>query len=623
MQGRGRRQLSPFHKAGTFPFPPYEAVAARATLASVTYDDPNGSWESWEPGASWGGLANGSNGGRSVASRADESHTAPPKSDPALRWDDDDDTNLRHPKPLPRTLITMSELDWEDSEECATELWRHPQRPRVGAGREAPQQRPPGRQPDPRRAPQAHEAPRPRAHTGIRPTGAQPQRTAAPGSLLPPRTAEPTARMRNGVMPARAPQRLPAAPPPRAAIEPAPQAPRERTITQPGAAPQPSADARAMASLPLDPRASATLPLNVRSGPPLQLPASATRSLLQTQVSGFATAPQRSELPPPPPPAARSVPPAMPALPEALAHAPHAPHAPIESLRDKLGAAQRLQPPPRQQSSAHIPTIIGTPAEGAVPGLGRAAASEQSQVLEQLQEQLLEAMARARVQEARAAEAEKSVEQVEEQLESIVRNQLAETDQLRDQLRLTSDQLRVTEVRAVEAERRSLVAERPHNLLHLAEAELTPRPSKQGRANLILSGLLASSLSFGGAAYFMFYAPLQKQVTVLEQQRTQEAAAHENALTSLKAQSAAERQGLETQNSELRAQLDAARAEALAMNADDGKRGRSRRASLDPDAAEDTPAGTRSARAIERRMKRSRASSSEARAGGDDSLDGL
>jgi hypothetical protein len=146
-------------------------------------------------------------------------------------------------------------------------------------------------------------------------------------------------------------------------------------------------------------------------------------------------------------------------------------------------------------------------------------------------------------------------------------------------------------------------------VLHLSDAELTPRHHKQSRANLILSGLLASSLSFGGAAYFMFYAPLQTQLVALEQQRTQDAQAQSNALTNLKAQSAAERQGLETQNSELRAQLEAARTEALAMNAaDEGKRGgRSRRASsASADAAEDTPAGTRSARAIERRMRRSR-----------------
>jgi hypothetical protein len=151
-------------------------------------------------------------------------------------------------------------------------------------------------------------------------------------------------------------------------------------------------------------------------------------------------------------------------------------------------------------------------------------------------------------------------------------------------------------------------------MLHLAEAELTPRTHKQSRANLILSGLLASSLSFGGAAYFMFYAPLQKQLLVLEQQRMQDAQAQANALTNVKAQSAAERQGLELQSFELRSQLEAARSAALlASTADEGRRGaRARRASNAPaDAADETPAGTRSARAIERRMRRSRAAASE------------
>jgi hypothetical protein len=305
----------------------------------------------------------------------------------------------------------------------------------------------------------------------------------------------------------------------------------------------------------------------------------------------------------------------------------------IESLRGKLESTQRiLPPPPRQQTTGHIPTILGTPAasnngpahsaHGAsssrVPpaaaglALGAASTSVQAAAIEHLQEQLLEAMARARVQEARAAEAEKSVEQAEEQLEAIVRAQMTESEQLREQLRLTSEQLRVAEARAIEAERRSLapaVIARPSNMLHLAEPELTPRASKQGRANLILSGLLASTLSFGGAAYFMFYAPLQKQLVALEQQRVQDAQAQANALTNVKAQSAAEQQGLEKQNAELRSQLEAARAQApVANNPEEGRRSsRSRRASADADSAEETPAGTRSARAIERRMRRSRA----------------
>lgn len=242
---------------------------------------------------------------------------------------------------------------------------------------------------------------------------------------------------------------------------------------------------------------------------------------------------------------------------------------------------------------------------------GAASTSVQAAAIEHLQEQLLEAMARARVQEARAAEAEKSVEQAEEQLEAIVRTHTAENEQLREQLRLASEQLRVSEARAMEAERRSLVLERPSNMLHLAEPELTPRAHKQGRANLILSGLLASTLSFGGAAYFMFYAPLQKQLVVLEQQRVQDAQAQANALTNLKAQSNAERQGLEAQNAELRAQLEAARSEAAAAaNPEEGRRSRARRSSTDAD-AEETPAGTRSARAIERRMRRSRSAAPE------------
>lgn len=227
----------------------------------------------------------------------------------------------------------------------------------------------------------------------------------------------------------------------------------------------------------------------------------------------------------------------------------------------------------------------------------------QSQLIEQLQEQLLEAMARARVQEARAAEAEKSVEQAEEQLAAVARGHSEETVQLEQQLLQLSEQLEAAERRAAQAERR------PHqsdNMLHLAEADLVQRPNKQGRANLILSGLLASSLSFGGAAYFMFYAPLQKQLAGVEQLRTQDSQAHATAVSNLQARSTAEKQGLEAQNAELRKQLEAAKAEASAASApaEDPRRGRGRRGA---EADDGTPAGTRSARAIERRMRRSRA----------------
>jgi hypothetical protein len=349
--------------------------------------------------------------------------------------------------------------------------------------------------------------------------------------------------------------------------------------------------------------------------PPQQLPAAPRRSLHETQVSGFGAAPPRSDTPPPGSLTRHAAPPPAPA---------------IESLRgklDKLESTQRILPPSRPQTTGHIPTILGTPTatghslvnNGPNPGRlpppaailapGAASTSVQAAAIEHLQEQLLEAMARVRVQEARAAEAESSVEQAEEQLEAIVRTQMSESEELREQLRLASEQLRVSEARAAEAERRSLVMERPSNMLHLAEPELMPRASKQGRANLILSGLLASTLSFGGAAYFMFYAPLQKQLAVLEQQRVQDAQAQANAVTNLKAQANAERQGFEVQSAELRKQLEAARAETQASAApDEGRRGgRSRRASSADADSEETPAGTRSARAIERRMRRSRA----------------
>jgi hypothetical protein len=87
----------------------------------------------------------------------------------------------------------------------------------------------------------------------------------------------------------------------------------------------------------------------------------------------------------------------------------------------------------------------------------------------------------------------------------------------------------------------------------------------------------------------------------------------------------------------LRKQLEAARAEVATLTADDGKRGRSRRSSSADDAQE-TPPGTRSAKAIERRMRRSRsaapaddaeapapapARASRSSRSGDDPLDGI
>jgi len=245
---------------------------------------------------------------------------------------------------------------------------------------------------------------------------------------------------------------------------------------------------------------------------------------------------------------------------------------------------------------------------------------DQSEAIEHLQEQLLEAMARARVQEARADEAEKSALEAEEQLEGMARGQLQQSEQLRSELVQAHEQVRLAQLRVEEAQARAHAAERlpaaPQNLLHLSpEIELPPRPVKQSRTNLVLSGLLASALSFGGAAYFMFYAPLQQQVVALEQQRTLDMQEHARALSTLQAQSDAERQGLEAKNAELKTHLEAARAEAAAANeATEGRRGsRSARArSADDDAADaDDTSPTRSAKAIERRMRRSRASDAE------------
>jgi hypothetical protein len=243
--------------------------------------------------------------------------------------------------------------------------------------------------------------------------------------------------------------------------------------------------------------------------------------------------------------------------------------------------------------------------------------------MERLQEQLLEALARARVQEARAAESEKCALQAEEQLEALARSQLDESMRLREQVVNLREQIKNAEARA-----RSLEIERAQresrldlnvvnpqhgrNMLHLAAGELNPRPAKGGRANLVLSGLLASALSFGGAAYFMFYAPIQKQAALLEQQRTQDAQEHARALTNLRAQSDAERRGIEAQVSDLRAQLDKARSElAAAQPQEDTRRGRAARLrSAEPDDTVDAASVARSARA-ERRMRRRAAQQDE------------
>lgn len=675
MQGRGRGQLPVFYKAPTFLL--RDSITSPSSIASVTYDDPTGSWESWEPGAGWGSVGGGTRSGVAPSPQAqdpeahDASHASndAAKSEPDLRWDEDGDTNLRHPKQLPRTLITTSELDWEDSEECATELWQHPQR-RSGRGESGQRMRP--QIPDPsRREPAQPEARAARAPANARVNGTQraPQGAGTNGvAHAQPRSAEPTARWKTS-LPAlsRAPQQLPKAPPPRAAIEPAaPNERRSRTTTQPGAAQTSSPPAAAALSADVDSGVAAALSTDPRAASALSSlgqtqsfdpraqvtpPAAARpRNLMQTQVSGFGAAPGLDN-PPPPAGRASTAPRMLPAPPPARQELEFRQDAtPIESLRKRSVTPRML--PPRPPVGGHIPTILGTPAAGSTnraaaepprppaprpqPTAASPARAAEGPVIEQLQEQLLEAMARARVQEARAAEAEKTVEQVEEQLESIVRSHTSEAEQLREELRQTSGQLRMTETRAAEAERRSMIAMRPQqNVLHLAEPELAPRGHKQGRANLILSGLLASSLSFGGAAYFMFYAPLQKQLVALEQQRMQDAQAQSNALTNLKAQTAAERQSLEAQNADLRKQVDAARAEVAALNADDGKRGRSRRSSSADD-AEETPPGTRSAKAIERKMRRSRGAAAadgdaaeapaparRAGRGGDDPLDGI
>jgi len=219
---------------------------------------------------------------------------------------------------------------------------------------------------------------------------------------------------------------------------------------------------------------------------------------------------------------------------------------------------------------------------------------------------------------ARAQEADERAQEAEDQLENLALANAsaassplpdsagtAAMQQLREQLAQAYEHIRVSEVRADEAERRAQAAERrAHATLHLAEEPEHVRPKKPSKLSLLQSALLASTLSFGVGAYFALFQPLQKRVQAEADLRSQEAAQHAQAISTLQAQRDAERRGLETQNQELRTQLEAARLANLAMDPE-RKPSRSARASA-ADEADTATAGpeTRSARAIERRLRR-------------------
>ncbi|MEY4581018.1 MAG: hypothetical protein RL701_5721 [Pseudomonadota bacterium] len=259
-----------------------------------------------------------------------------------------------------------------------------------------------------------------------------------------------------------------------------------------------------------------------------------------------------------------------------------------------------------------------------------------SVTLDELQEQLLASIERARLQETRAYEAEQRALRAETQLQNVTAGGGGhEVVALRDALDSAQTRIRRSEDHADDVERRANASEDLVRMarLRLAEASVPIAAGAGTKANrfslgFLMTGLAVCLLSTGVGVYFGFVSPLKKQVQTQEERLKQGVQERERTVTELKSKVESERQGLEVEAQQLRAKLDAARSESAngtptpsVQNADADKAGRTSKRTAGP---VDPDSPTRSARAIIGRYKHAKAVEAREREAdqADDSSDG-
>ena len=293
--------------------------------------------------------------------------------------------------------------------------------------------------------------------------------------------------------------------------------------------------------------------------------------------------------------------------------------APAVSVATPLPRAMPPRPPARKSE----PPVVAAP----VPV--KSEPDPREAAFEQLQDQLVETMERARTHEAHAREAEERAARAEAQLSATTSGAHPEVDDLRVKLATATQRFEQSELQLVEAERRAQSSE---ELVRLAKQRLAdasaqaddyaaPQPKSYG-LGVLLGGVGFCLLTTGLGGYFGAVSPLQKQIAAQHQQQQLDNEQHARALATLQSQRDGERRSFETDAQELRTKLQAALTESLnAADADIGRGGRSARAARR--AATEQPiegadeSATRSARAIAHRYRRARAA--EAQADGDSS----
>jgi len=262
----------------------------------------------------------------------------------------------------------------------------------------------------------------------------------------------------------------------------------------------------------------------------------------------------------------------------------------------------------------------------AVVALRNAEPDPREAALEQLQNQLVETMERARAQESRAHDAEERAARAEAQLSATASGPHPDVEELRVKLVTATERFHQSELQLVEAERRAqsseelvrLAKQRLADASAQADEDTVVQKQKSFGLGAVLGGVGLCLLTTGLGGYYGAVSPLQKQVAAQQQQHQLESEQQARALVTLQSQRDGERRSLETEAQELRSKLQAALTESLnaTETADASRGGRparaARRVAAEPTEAADS--NTRSARAIAHRYRRARA---EAQADGE------
>jgi hypothetical protein len=185
--------------------------------------------------------------------------------------------------------------------------------------------------------------------------------------------------------------------------------------------------------------------------------------------------------------------------------------------------------------------------------------------LDQLREQLVDALERAQASEARAQLAERRP-RVESRPPVAQTDDRAALEHLREQLADALERAQYGEARAAEAERQvQLVAAQPARNAHvgprLTEADDHPQAAnaRGGSGAIWLSVALGFVLACAGGTYAVLYRPLQQRSAAQQESLRGATERHAQEVSALQTRNATERQQFESQRQELESQLTAAR----------------------------------------------------------------